>query len=54
MTPRMTLPLPRDKHDTQHALNGELTRFALMPMPGEVEEGVAEVARALLGISKDF
>lgn len=131
MTPRMTLPLPRDKHDTQHAqalialpwddiapampqilewvqdanwpvaavllpyladigprlgphvktvlagndeqwkyfilqgivrhapglaaaLNGELTRFALTPTPGELEEGVAEVARAILGISRDF
>lgn len=131
MTPRMTLPLPRDKHDTQHAqalialpwddiapampqilewvqdanwpvaavllpylagigprlapdvktvlagndeqwkyfilqgivrhspglaaaLNGELTHLALTPTPGEVEEGVAEVARAILGISKDF
>ena len=36
------------------ALNGELTRFALTPTPGEVGEGVAEVARAILGISKDF
>ena len=131
MTPRMHLPLPRDKHDTQHAqalialpwddiapampqilewvqdvnwpvaavllpylagvgarlapyvktvlagndeqwkyfilqgsvrhspglataLNGELTRFALMPTPGELEAGVAEVAREILEISKDF
>ncbi|MGK5004705.1 DUF5071 domain-containing protein [Janthinobacterium sp. LB2P70] len=36
------------------ALNGELTRFALMPTPGELEAGVAEVAREILEISKDF
>ena len=35
------------------ALHGELTRFALAPTAGELEEGVAEVAREILRNSAD-